>query len=229
MNKQILSQIIDGPIVTWTITGLIFFSIICFSVETLPGLPVTTLNFLKIAEIAVVFIFTIEYLLRIYVSEKRLRFVFSFFGLIDLLAILPFYMATAFDLRSLRILRLFRLLRLLKLTRYHSAITRFGKALLVAKEELVIFIAMSLMLIFLSAVGIYHFENAAQPDKYRTIFDCLWWAVATLTTVGYGDVYPITIGGRLFTFGILLIGLGMVAVPTGIIASALSDARKTKS
>ena len=118
-----------------------------------------------------------------------------------------------------------RLARILKLTRHQKAIQRFGKAIYVAKEELVVFTFASLILIFLAAVGIYYFEHSVQPDKYRSIFDCLWWAVATLTTVGYGDIYPITIGGRMFTFAILLVGLGLVAVPTGIVASALSSVR----
>ena len=85
------------------------------------------------------------------------------------------------------------------------------------------------MLLYLSAVGIYHFEHAAQPENYTSLFDCLWWAVATLTTVGYGDIYPITTGGRLFTFLILMLGLGVVAVPTGVIASALSAVRKNEN
>ena len=94
-----------------------------------------------------------------------------------------------------------------------------------AKEELVIFTLASFVLLYLSAVGIYHFEHAAQPDVFRSIFDSLWWSVATLTTVGYGDIYPITLGGKMFTFCVLMIGLGLIAVPTGIVASALSAVR----
>ena len=78
------------------------------------------------------------------------------------------------------------------------------------------------MLIYFSAVGIYYFENEAQPEYFTSIFDSLWWAIITLTTVGYGDVYPITAGGKVFTFFILMIGLGIVAIPTGIISSALT-------
>jgi voltage-gated potassium channel len=95
-----------------------------------------------------------------------------------------------------------------------------------AKEELAIFTFASVLMIYLAAVGIYHFEHAAQPEVFKSIFDCLWWAVATLTTVGYGDVFPITLGGRLFTFFVLMIGLGLVAVPTGIVASSLAIVRK---
>ncbi len=81
-------------------------------------------------------------------------------------------------------------------------------------------------MLYLAAIGIYYFEHKAQPEVFRSIFDCLWWAVATLTTVGYGDIYPITIAGRLFTFVILMVGLGLIAVPTGIVASALSSVRR---
>tara|TARA_R110002167_G_scaffold88509_5_gene238688 strand:- start:6788 stop:7387 length:600 start_codon:yes stop_codon:yes gene_type:complete len=191
----------------------------------MPNLSSETQRFLDISEFVTVMIFTVEYIIRIYVSEKRLKFIFSVYGIIDLLAILPYYLITALDLRTLRLLRMLRLARILKLTRHQKAIQRFGKAIYVAKEELVVFTFASLILIFLAAVGIYYFEHSVQPDKYRSIFDCLWWAVATLTTVGYGDIYPITIGGRMFTFAILLVGLGLVAVPTGIVASALSSVR----
>jgi voltage-gated potassium channel len=79
--------------------------------------------------------------------------------------------------------------------------------------------------LYLSAIGIYHFEHDAQPDKFSSVFDSLWWAVVTLTTVGYGDVFPITPGGRLFTFIVLVMGLGVIAVPSGLLASALSRVR----
>ncbi|HHI77306.1 MAG TPA: two pore domain potassium channel family protein, partial [Gammaproteobacteria bacterium] len=99
-------------------------------------------------------------------------------------------------------------------------------AFLEIKEELTVFCGVSLVLLYLSAVGIYYFEHDAQPQAFRSLFDGLWWAVATLTTVGYGDVYPITAGGKFFTFVVLLIGLGIVAIPAGLIASALSNVRK---
>ena len=79
--------------------------------------------------------------------------------------------------------------------------------------------------LYLAAIGIYHFEHEVQPERYASVFDSLWWAVATLTTVGYGDIYPVTPGGRLFTFFVLMLGLGFVAVPSGLIASALSRVR----
>ena len=117
---------------------------------------------------------------------------------------------------------MFRLFRIFKLVKYNKAIIRFARALKESKEELVIFSIACLVLLYMSAVGIYYFENSSQPDVFRSILDCLWWAVCTLTTVGYGDVYPITIGGKMFTFLILIIGLGMIAVPAGILSSSLT-------
>jgi voltage-gated potassium channel len=219
-------SVLDKPVFTWCITGFILYSVVCFSIETLPDLDNSTTEFLRYSEIFVVGVFTVEYLVRIALSPNRLRFIFSFYGLIDLIAILPFYLAFAFDLRTLRLIRLLRLARLLKLARYNGAMLRFSRALYLAKEELVIFTFVSMVVLYLAAVGIYHFEHSAQPEVFRSIFDCLWWAVATLTTVGYGDIYPITTGGRFFTFIVLMVGLGSVAVPTGIVASALSAVRR---
>jgi voltage-gated potassium channel len=207
---------------------LIIISLVEFSIDTLPGLDKSTYAFLEIVEIVIVIIFTIEYLLRVILTKKNRSYVFSFYGLIDLLAILPFYISGNVNLQTLRVLRLIRLFRIFKLTRYSEAIRRIGKAILIAKEELVLFSIVTLILLYLSALGIYHFEHAAQPDKFKSIFDCLWWSVSTLTTVGYGDVYPITIGGRLFTFFVLMLGLVAVAVPTGIVASALASVRKSE-
>lgn len=102
---------------------------------------------------------------------------------------------------------------------------RFHRAFRIAREELVLFGVVALILIYLSSVGIYYFEHDAQPQAFASVFHCLWWSVSTLTTVGYGDVYPVTTGGRIFTSFILAIGLGIVAVPTGLFASALAKAR----
>lgn len=207
------------------IQALIIVSIITFSIETLPNLSGRLRNALSVVELAIVAIFTVEYLARIWVAKKPLKFVFSFYGLIDLLAILPFYLALGFDARSVRAFRLLRLFRLFKLFRYTKTLDRFSRAFAIAREELIIFGIVTIVLIYLSAVGIYHFENAAQPNEFKSVFHCLWWAVTTLTTVGYGDVYPITLGGRLFTFIILMLGLGIVTFPAGVIATALSKAR----
>ena len=144
-----------------------------------------------------------------------------------MLAILPFYIASGVDLRSIRVFRLFRLFRIFKLFKYNSAIDRLSEAFKSIKNgELIIFIVGTIFLLYVSAVGIYYFENPEQPEAFKSVFHSLWWAVTTLTTVGYGDMYPITVGGKLFTTMIVFIGMGMVAVPTGLLASALSQTFK---
>ena len=208
------------------IQSLIVLSIITFSIETLPKLSPSVHAILRACEVTCVAIFTVEYVLRLVVADQKRSFVFSFFGLVDLLAILPFYLNLGADLRSLRAIRLLRLIRILKLVRYSRAIQRFHRAFLIAKEEVILFFCVTILLLYLAAVGIYHFERDAQPETFASVFHSLWWAVATLTTVGYGDVYPITTGGRIFTFFVLLIGLGIVSVPAGLVASALSKARE---
>jgi voltage-gated potassium channel len=146
--------------------------------------------------------------------------------LIDLIAILPFYLPGTIDLRYLRVFRVFRVFRALKLIRYNKALNRFHIAAGIVREEMVLFFLVTGILMFLTAAGIYFFEHEAQPDQFASIFHSLWWAVVTLTTVGYGDVYPITLGGKMFTFFVLVIGVGIVTVPAGLVATALSKARE---
>lgn len=215
----------SGRYFAFFIQALILMSLVTFSIETLPELSQGVRGLLKGTEIFLVGIFTAEYLARIYVADKKLRFIFSFFGLIDLVAILPFYLAVGLDLRSIRVFRLLRLFRILKLLRYSDAINRFHRALVIAKEELILFSCVTLILIYMSSVGIYYFENGEQPETFQSVFHCLWWSVATLTTVGYGEIYPVTLGGKIFTFFVLMLGLGVVAVPTGLVSSALSQVR----
>jgi voltage-gated potassium channel len=233
--RQRLKRLLDDPDTAqgrrfaFFIQSLILFSLLTFSISTLPDLSAEQRWLLEVIEVVTVLIFTVEYLLRLWVAERKLRFVFSFFGLIDLMAILPFWLATGVDLRSLRALRLMRLFRILKLLRYSRAIRRFQRAFVMIREELVMFLSLSLILLYLAAVGIYYFEHEAQPQQFSSVFHSLWWAVATLTTVGYGDIYPVTAGGKLFTFVVLIIGLGVVSIPSGMIASALSRAREEEA
>lgn len=213
-----------GRSFVYSVQFLIIVSIIVFSIDTIPNLSSETKTLLNRTELVLLALFTLEYVLRLYSAESRLKFVTSFFGIIDLLAILPFFLVSGFDLRAIRLIRLTRLFRILKLARYNVAIQRFDKALRLAKEEILLFLSMTVIVLYLSAVGIYFFEHPTQPEAFSSIFSSLWWAVATLTTVGYGDVYPVTLGGRIFTFFVLMCGLGVVAVPAGIIASALARA-----
>lgn len=234
MNKASIKSIVEfndnsrSRYFSFFIQALILLSIITFSIETIPDLKPQTRTVLQSIEAFCVVVFTVEYILRIYVADNKPKFIFSVFGIIDILAILPFYLSFGIDLRSLRALRFIRLFRILKMARYNRALSHFTRAIMVAKEEILLFLFVTFILIYFAAVGIYYFESQAQPEHFSSIFDSLWWAIITLTTVGYGDVYPITVGGRVFTFIILMIGLGIVAIPTGIISSALTKSIDSK-
>lgn len=223
-----LKQIIEcsdakaGKVFDLFIQFLIFVSIISFTLETIPGLNTSLIGVLKGIEILTVVLFTIEYFLRFLVADKKIKFIFSFYGLIDLFAILPFYIASGIDLRSVRIIRLLRLFRLFKFLRYGKAIERFKLAFLSIKEEMILFLVFTLFLVYVSSIGIYYCESEAQPESFSSIFHSLWWSIVTLTTVGYGDTFPITAGGRMFASVVMIVGIGVVAVPSGLVASALT-------
>ncbi len=218
-----------GRAFEYVMFGMITVSVVTFSLETIPGLSKQARSALYVVEAVTVGFFTVEYGLRLYVARKRLTYVFGFYGIIDMLAVLPFYLAVLgvghIDARVLRMVRFMRVFRVLKFLRYNQAADRLHRAILISKEEIVLFVILSMILLYVSASGIWYFEREIQPEKFGSVFDGLWWAVATLTTVGYGDVYPVTPGGRFFTFLLLMIGLGIIAIPSGIIASALSKAR----
>lgn len=218
-----------GRLFNLFINILIFLSLISISIETLPDIDSNIRAALEFFEIISVLIFTIEYMLRIYVADNKREYIFSFYGLIDLIAILPFYISVGFDLRSVRVFRLLRLARIFKFSRHSQAINRLYFAFRSIKAELVVFVMLTLCVLFVASLGIYYFENPGQPEKFQSVFHSMWWAITTLTTVGYGDVYPITIGGRVFTFIILMIGIGLISVPTGLIASALTKSLKAES
>lgn len=205
---------------------LIVISLISFAFETLPNLSTTWQTVLKYTEIVIVLIFTIEYIIRISLCRPRLKYVFSFYGLIDLIAILPFFLATGIDIKSVRAFRLLRLLRFVKLLKYNAAIRRLKEALNDAKDELILSGLVAGILLYLASIGIYYFEGEAQPDAFGSVFHSMWWAVCSLTTVGYGDVKPITVGGKIFTGVVLIIGVGIVAMPTAILASSFNNAKK---
>ena len=231
MKEKFYKIIVDtetkiGRFFDMFIQFLIVVSLISFSFETLPDLDEKYKTLLYSLELFCVIVFSLEYILRTWLTKPSKRYIFSFFGILDLLAILPFYITTGVDLRSIRVLRLFRLFRVFKLFKYNSAIDRLKDAFKSIKSELIIFGAGTIFLIYLSSLGIYYFENPAQPQVFKSVFHSLWWAVTTLTTVGYGDMYPITVGGKIFTTLIVFIGMGIVAVPTGLLASALTKTFK---
>jgi len=232
ITRKVLYDIVEdnttrnGKYFDFFIQGLILLSLVSFSLETIPDISENLISFLYYLEVFTVSLFSLEYLIRIWVSKKPILYVLSFFGIIDLLAVLPFFLVGYLDLRFLRAFRILRIFRALKIVRYNKAMKRFGLAFILVKEEIVLFFVCTIILIFITSAGIYYFENEAQPETFKSIFHSAWWSIVTLTTVGYGDIYPITIGGRIFTFFVLMIGVGLVTVPAGLVASALSKARE---
>lgn len=185
-------------------------------------------------EVVSVAIFTIEYFLRLWVaplSEQysgrfgRIRYAFSAMSLIDLLAILPFFLPFFFttDLRFIKFLRVFRLFRLLKMSRYVETLGRLDDIVKSKKEELLITLLMIFMMLLFASSAMYLVENEAQPDKFPSIPAAMWWGIATLTTVGYGDVFPITPLGKFLGAFIALLGVGIFALPAGILASGFAE------
>ena len=209
-------RLFDATVLTVIVAGLIVDA-----TTTLPSLDEAARHILTLVSAAVTTLFVTEYVLRIATAEHRWKYVVSFYGIVDLAAILPTLLGL--DLRALRAIRLIRLLRVLKITRAH-ALSRFGRALWSVRDEGLIFLLSTVLVLYLAAAGIYYFEHEAQPEAFGSIPESLWWAVASLTTVGYGDTYPITVGGRLFTALVLLCGMGIVAVPAGLVATALTKA-----
>ncbi len=218
------------------IYGLIILNVIALILESYKELQIEFGKVFYWFEVFSVIIFTIEYLFRLWVSDletkydgsniiKRVKFATSTLGLIDLIAILPFYlpMIFPFDLRIVRILRLFRLLRIFKLGRYSKSLQTINNVFKETKSELTITIFVAFVLLVLSSTLMFYIEGDAQPDKFSNIGNAFWWSIATLTTVGYGDVYPITALGKVLSAFIALIGIGFIALPTGIISSAFID------
>ena len=204
--------------------SLIVLSAISIGLETVPDLPEWSTRVFVIEEVIIVGIFTLEYVLRLAAAERKIAYILSFYGLVDALSVLPYYV-TGFDMRALRAFRLLRMLRLLKFARYSPACDRLMRAFHEIRAELTVYLTATAIMIYLCAIAIFHFEHAAQPAKFRSVFDGMWFAATTLTTVNFGDIVPITVGGKIFTALVLLCGVGIVAVPTGLVAAALTKLR----
>lgn len=207
---------------------LIVYALVTFVLETMPELSRFS-RFFEISETAVVLVFTVEYVIRWATSQKKLSYPFRLMSMVDLAAILPFYVAMQVDLRAVRVIRLLRVLRLLKLARYNQALQRLAEAFTLVRREFAVFGFLAAIYLLLSSTGIYYAEHDAQPNRFSSIPSCLWWSVVTLTTVGYGDVYPVTAFGKMFASAVMVLGIGIVAVPTGLISSALTELARQRS
>lgn len=229
-RKNALNRAVDAFLVS-----LIVLSTVSVILETEPTIHNRYYQFLHDFDLFTVSVFTAEYFLRLWTCtadpkyqhpiKGRLKYIFSPGALVDLLAILPFYLPLhhALDLRFLR------LIRILKLTRYVNATNLLIRVVKSKREELTISFVLALLLIVISSCAIYFLEHEVQPEQFSSIPRTMWWSVATLTTVGYGDMVPVTAMGRVFGAIIALTGVALIALPTGILASGFTEEfRRTK-
>ena len=169
-------------------------------------------------------VFTLEYAVRLCAARRRLRYALSPLALVDLAAILPFYLPfLGVDLRFARAFRLLRLFRLAKIARYVRALDVFGQVARAKREELVIAVSVMAVLLICASSVIYFAEHDAQPQAFSSIPASMWWSVATLTTVGYGDVFPVTPLGRLVASVVAVLGIGFFALPTAILGAGFAE------
>ncbi len=236
---KLLASSHDGKLISSAmdcfLIALITINVLAVIMATINSFQMQYAKALYRFEIFSIGVFTFEYLLRVWSCvedrrfdgyssnfKKRLRFIMTPMAIIDLIAILPFHllMLGNFDLRFLRVLRL---VRILKLTRYSGTMAMILRVL---REEISTFMAaifvMTLVMV-IAASGIYLAEHNTQPNEFSSIPQSMWWAIVTLTTVGYGDVVPMTFAGKLFAVCIMIAGVGLVALPTGILASSFSE------
>jgi len=219
------------------IVGLIALNVLALIVATVPALSGHARAF-RVFELISVIVFSVEYILRVWSCAEheeyarplkgRLRFASTGMMLIDLLAILPFYVALVvpaarlLDLRFLRAVRLMRIFRLFKLGRYSRAMKVLGRVFRAKKEELGIAVFVVFILLVLASSLMYFAESSTQPEAFPSIPAAMWWGVVALTTVGYGDVVPVTTLGKVLGAIVSLLGIGLFALPAGILASGFA-------
>lgn len=217
------------------IMALIVLSIVSIVLESFQSLSARYGTAFRAFEGFTVAVFTAEYLARIWTADilypeaahPRLKYMLSFMALVDLLAILPFYLPfISADMRYLRMIRLFRLMRLFrvfKLGRYFDALQTILQVIRLSASRLIISMVLCFTVMLFSAIIMYTVENPVQPEQFPNVIASMWWAICALTTVGYGDVYPITAIGRFLASIISLLGIGIIAIPTGIITAGFSS------
>jgi len=224
-GSDVTSKICDNFLVFLVISSI--FSVILGSV---PEIDVKYSLELRLFEIVTVLIFTVEYLLRLWVApikykqnkRPKIKYIFSFYGIVDLAAILPFYISLFGFGVDLRVLRAARLLRILKISHYNTALQDLALAIYDERKSFVSAIYIFTVALLITSSLIFFAENSRQPEDFRSIPDAIWWSLITLTTVGYGDVSPITPIGKIIGAITALLGVCTVALLTGIVGNAFS-------
>ena len=224
-----------GMLVDRLMVILIVANVAAVTFETVESLHEEYRYAFHLFEVISVLIFTVEYLARLWVAPEhlpysrmpawraRLRYMGEPYAIIDILSFAPFWIALLFPGMDLRVLRVLRLLRLLKLARYSPALASLGRVIAQERRALGAAVFIMAVLLILGSTAMYHLERHAQPDKFASIPDAMWWSIAALTTVGFGDVVPITPAGKVIGGVIMVLGLGMFALPVGIIASGFAS------
>ncbi|MDM7912762.1 MAG: ion transporter [Methanotrichaceae archaeon] len=216
------------------IMGLIVLNVVAVVLETVNWIYVRYATFFRIFELFSVAVFSVEYVLRLWTCtvdprlrdpiRGRLRYVITPLAIIDLLAVLPFYLYFILpEMRFLRAVRLFRLFRVLKLARYSESLQTFVDVLKLKKEELGVMFFAILILLIVSSSLMYEAEHEAQPEAFSSIPAAMWWGIVTLATVGYGDVYPKTAMGKFIGSIVVILGIGLFALPTGVLAAGFAE------
>jgi len=228
-ENDVLSRFVDIFLLI-----LIFLNVLMVILETVQDLFINYNKFFKTFEYFSVLIFSLEYAGRFWSCVEdnhdgdsflrtRIKYLFSFPALVDLIAILPSLLAFIFPSVDLRFIRVLRIFRFLKFSRYSSSINNLLKVIWDQRKSFGAAFFILFIMLILASSGIYLVEKDAQPEKFGSIPQAMWWSIVTLTTVGYGDVYPVTTLGKIFGSVIIILGIGTVALPSGILASAFSE------
>lgn len=209
----------------------IVLSILAVVLESIESLNAEFKNLFKISELIITGVFTLEYILRIIVVRSKSKYIFSFYGIVDLLAILPFYIGLIFvgsqSLMVIRVIRLIRVFRILKLSRYTKAANTIMLALRGSLVKISVFLFGVMILVLIIGSAMYLIEG--KEHGFNNIPTSIYWAIVTLTTVGYGDIAPQTALGQFVASIVMIMGYGMIAVPTGIITAQVISDQKIKA
>ncbi len=221
-------------------TVLIIVNVLAVILETVEPLYQQYALLFIVVDIISIAIFTVEYFIRLWICTLdpayshpvtgRLRYMVSPYALIDLLSFLPFYIPAIIpvDLRFLRILRLFRLIRVMKLGRYSEAMKTFEVVIAKSKEKLILVLSILFIVLVLASSLMYYAEHDAQPEKFASIPAAMWWAIVTLATIGYGDVYPVTMLGKVIGSVVVITGIAIFALPTAILSAGFIEEMQEK-
>ena len=215
----------SGKVFDIILLFFIILSVFLVIIESLDGVSSRYINFLNYSEWIITVLFTIEYILRIVSVKKPFRYIFSFYGVIDLLSIIPKYISLfvfgAQSIAALRALRLMRIFKILKMNRFIGASTNIRRSLLASRAKIIVFLLFVIILCVILGAIMYLIEGNINSG-FENIPKSIYWAIVTLTTVGYGDIVPFTALGKFISSIIMILGYGIIAIPTGIVTSNMT-------